>query len=155
VAILDKLGQHLVDDIFDALEVAKKAHALLPQLPPNMKPVHLRTLHAIYRTRDDTGSSRVTDISNALGVLPPNATKFINELVVLKAVEKITPTSDKRVVLVHTTELGEQYIRDYVLNYHKLLQQEFSELGESNCITMIDTINKVYLTMKKVYQGEK
>lgn len=152
---MDRQGLDLVDNIFDALDIAKKAHALLPQLlPPNMKAVHFRILHAIYRTRDDTGSSRVSDISKSMGILLPNTTKFINELVVLGVVEKLVPTSDKRVVLVHTTELGEQYIRKYLLDYHILLQQQFSQLGEANCNCMIETINKVYEAMKKIYQGE-
>lgn len=141
-----------VTDILDALEIAKRAYALLPQMPSNMKSVHFRVLDAIYRTRDDTGSTRVSDINRSLGFLLPNTIRFINELVELKAVEKLTPVSDKRVVLVRATELGEQYIKDYVLKYHKLLEKEFSALGESNCKTMIEMIHKVYQAMKRVYQ---
>jgi len=87
-------------------------------------------------------------------MLLPNTTKFINELVELDVVEKLVPASDKQVVLVHTTELGEQYICKYLLDYHILLKQEFSQLGEDNYNIMIETINKVYKAMKKIYQGE-
>lgn len=151
--ILTVYNENLMDDILDALEIAKKAHDLLPPLPPNMKPVHFRILNAINRIRDTAGNSRVTDINKALGFLLPNTTKFINELVVLKVVEKFTSTSDKRVVLVHTTELGEQYISDYIIKYQGLLQKEFSALNKSDCITMIETIHKIYGVIKKVYQN--
>lgn len=151
---MEQHNSNLVDDIFDALELAKRAYALLPPLPPDIKPVHLRILHSVYRTRDAGGNTRITDISKDMGILLPNATKLIQELAALGTVEKFNSPSDKRVVLVHTTELGEEYIRRYVLNYHILLQQAFSELGESDCSTMIETIHKVYQAMKKVYQGE-
>jgi len=145
---------NLTDDIFDALDIAKKAHSLLPPLPQDIKPVHIRVLSAIYRIRDEAGNARVTDISMALGLLLPNATKVMNELVRLGIVEKSTLTTDKRVVLVHTTDLGEQYIQKYIFNYHTRLQEEFAMIGESDCITMIETITKVYQTMKKIYQKE-
>ncbi|MEA4848277.1 MAG: MarR family winged helix-turn-helix transcriptional regulator [Clostridiaceae bacterium] len=148
---MDSPDVNMVTDILDALEIAKKAYALLPQMPSNMKSVHFRVLGAIYRTRDDTGGTRVSDINRSLGFRLPNTIRFINELVELNAVVKLTPASDKRVVLVRATELGEQYINNYVLKYQKLLEKEFSVLGESNRKTMIETINKVYKAMKKVY----
>lgn len=153
VFTLDSPDVNMVTDVLDALEIAKKAYALLPQMPSNMKSVHFRVLDAIYRTRDDTGGTRVSDINRSLGFLLPNTIRFINELVELNAVEKVTPASDKRVVLVRTTELGERYINEYVLKYQKLLEKEFSALGESNRKTMIEMIHKVYQSMKRVYRG--
>ncbi|OBR93315.1 MarR family transcriptional regulator [Clostridium autoethanogenum] len=145
-------NRNMIDDIFNALEVAKKAHDLLPPLPPNIKPVHFRILSTINSICDDAGNSRVTDINKALDFLLPNTTKFINELVKLKVVEKFTSTIDKRVVLVHATKLGKQYIDSYIIKYQELLHQEFSTLDESDCRAMIETIHKVYGAIKKVYQ---
>jgi len=136
----------------DAFECAKEASALLPPLPPEIKPVYIRILNAIYKIRDDNGSACVSDISKASGILLPNTTKLINELAELNIVEKFTSTSDKRVVMVRTTEVGEQYIQKYVLRFHEGLEKEFLEIGESDCITMIETIQKVYQAMKKVYK---
>lgn len=144
----------LTDEILDALETAKKAHDLLPPLPPNMKPVHFRVLNAIYRTRDADGFCRVSDINQSLGFLLPNTTKFINELVNLKVVSKVTLPADKRVVLIHTTELGEQYIGSHIVKYQSLLQHEISHLNQVDCTTMIETINRIYKIMKNVYQKE-
>lgn len=151
---MNSSNENLIDDIFDALEIAKKAHSLLPPLPQDIKPIHIRVLDAIYRIRDNAGNARVTDISMALGFLLPNSTKVINEMVKLGIVEKSALTTDKRVVLVHTTELGEQYIQKYILNYHTRLREGFAMIGEAECMAMIETITKVYKTMKTIYQKE-
>lgn len=149
---LEKTDIKLVTNILDALECAKEALALMPQLPPNMKPVYFRILNAIYRIGDDTGSSRVSDISRVSGFLLPNTTKLINEMVELNIVEKTTSASDKRVVLVRATEVGEQYIQKYVLRFIEDLEEEFSKIDEANFMIMIETIHKVYQAMKRVYK---
>lgn len=152
---MEKKDINLVTNILDALECAKETLALLPQLPPNMKPVYFRILNAIYRIRDDNGNSRVSDISKVSGFLLPNTTKFINEMVDLRIVEKFTSASDKRVVLVRATEAGEQYIQKYVLSFIESLKKEFSKLDEANCMIMIETIQKVYQATNTVYQDNR
>ncbi|HEY3363361.1 MAG TPA: MarR family winged helix-turn-helix transcriptional regulator [Methanosarcina sp.] len=149
---MEKIDISPVTSILDAFECAKEALALLPQLPQNMKPVHLRILNAIYRIRDDTGSSRVSDISKVSGFMLPNTTKFINEMVDLKIVEKFTSNSDRRVVLVRTTDVGEQYMQKYVVSFIQSLKEEFSKIDEANCMIMIETIHKVHQAMKTVYK---
>jgi len=151
---LNNITEDLVDNVFDALETAKKAHSLLPPLPPDLKPVYMRILHAIYRIRDTTGNARVTDINTALNFSLPNTTKFVNELFQLKIVEKSTLSTDKRVVLVHATEIGEEYIHKYILTYQTRLLDEFMRIGKSDCTTMIETITKVYQAMGKIYSAE-
>ena len=111
-------------------------------------------VHAIFRIRDGTDNARVTDINKALEFSLPNTTRFINELFQLGVVGKSTMPTDKRVVLIHTTELGEEYIRKYILTYQTRLQDEFTMISESDCVTMIETITKVYLAMKKIYQED-
>jgi DNA-binding MarR family transcriptional regulator len=93
---MDYLNENLVDYIFNALVIAKKALSILPHLPPDTKPVHLRVLHAIYRIRDDNGNARITDINKSLQFLLPNPTKFINELHNLGLVEKSTLPTEAR-----------------------------------------------------------
>jgi len=136
----------------DAFECAREALTLLPQMPPNIKPVHFRILNAIYMIGDASGSARVSDISKVSGLLLPNTTKFTNELVELSIVKKFTSASDKRVVLVQATELGQEYIRDYVIRFIEGLDKEFSKINQVDCIIMIETIYKVSQAMKTVYQ---
>ncbi|MGE5390861.1 MAG: MarR family winged helix-turn-helix transcriptional regulator [Deltaproteobacteria bacterium] len=149
---MEKIDTSLVNKIMDAFECAREALALLPQMPPNIKPVYFRILNAIYKIGGKSNSARVSDISKVSGLLLPNATKVINEMVELDIVEKFTSESDKRVVLVRATGLGQEYIHNYVISFIEGLEKEFSKINEVDCIIMIETIHKVSRAMKTVYQ---
>ncbi|MGE5381597.1 MAG: hypothetical protein ACM3NT_11095 [Methylocystaceae bacterium] len=152
---MEKIDIRLVTNILEALESAREAFSLLPPLPADMKPVYFRVLNAIYIIGNDTGGLRVSDISKVSGLLLPNATKVINEMVDLNILGKYTPVSDKRVVMVQTTELGEQYIDKYVFPYFEGLNKELSKINEVDCMIMIETINKVYQAIKTVTKGKE
>lgn len=144
---------NMVDDIIDALETAKEAYKLLPSALPNMKPVHFRVLNAIYRIRDNTAGLRISDINKALGSQLPNTTKFINELVELNILEKYTVASDRRIVLVRTTEVGEKYLQE-VLSFRRRLQDELSKISESDRMAMIQTIHETYQLLRRAISVE-
>jgi DNA-binding MarR family transcriptional regulator len=153
-ASLEDTGGDIVDQVLGALDMAKKAHAELPPLPPGVRPAHVRILNVMYRL--GAGScSRVSDINNALGSALPNTTKFINELVELKIVKKVADESDKRVVLVQTTELGEQYTDQYVRLLHTRLAKAFSKIGASECSAMSRTLRQIYIAMRSVCSEPK
>ncbi|MCI1956447.1 MAG: hypothetical protein LKJ21_08775, partial [Oscillospiraceae bacterium] len=137
------------------LDCAKAAHNLLPPLPPGMKPVYLHILNALYRTRDGSGRARVSDLNKALGFLLPNTTRYLGELSQLNVIEKTPSNSDKRVVMVKATELGEKYIRKFVVNVHKHLEKELASISEADCTVTAETIRKIYLAMKKVCREER
>lgn len=147
---MTKTDSTLVYGILDGLECAKAAIALFPQLPPNLKPVYFRILNAIYKIGKTTDFLRVSDISKVSGLLLPNTTRFINEMVELNILEKYTSDADKRVVLVRTTELGARYIEKFVLRFIEGLEREFSKIDEANCFVMIKTINEVYQAMRTI-----
>lgn len=140
--------------ILDALDCAKDATALLPSLPPNIKPIYVRMLNAFYKVRDSDGNACISDVSRTSGILLPNMTKLVNKLVELKIVSKRTSATDKRIVLIRATALGEHYIEKYVLSFHQDLEKELSRISESDCRVMIDTIQKIYLAIKKIYRNE-
>lgn len=149
---MEKIDSKLVMQILDVFESAKDALALLPQSPPNIKPVYFRILNAINKIGGITGCSRVSDISRESGLLLPNTTKFINEMVALNIVEKITADFDKRVVLVRATDLGQFYIKNYLNRFIEGLEKEFSKIDKTDCCIMIDTIQKVCQAMQSVYK---
>ncbi|MEA4923966.1 MAG: hypothetical protein VB084_01535 [Syntrophomonadaceae bacterium] len=145
----------LVNSVLDALECAKEAFILMPQLPPHIKPVYCRILNAIYKLGNYSDNLRISDISRISGLLLPNATKFINEMAELNMVKKSTSDSDKRVVLVQVTELGEQCYQQYVLRFIEGLEEQFSKIDRINCLIMIDTIHEVYQAMQTVYKEKE
>lgn len=142
----------LIDDIIDAFGCAKEAYESLPPLPSNVKPVYFRVLNALYRTRDDSGSARVSDINKTLNFLLPNTTRYLREMEQLGIIEKSSSNYDKRVVLVKATESGEKYIQKYVVSINKNLEKELTAISEHDFIIMIESIHKVYDAIKKIYQ---
>lgn len=130
----------LVGEVFKALDAAKNAMALLPPPPASVKPCFLRMLNAFYRIRDDKGSSRVSDINKAMGGQLPNTTKTINEMADLGIVEKFSLETDKRVVLVRTTALGEEYIDKYIVGFHKDFDKALARFDRDDLHTMISTL---------------
>jgi DNA-binding MarR family transcriptional regulator len=141
--------EEFVEQVLAALDVAKKAHALLPPLPLGVRPVHVRILNVMYRLGPGH-CSRVSDINNAMGSALPNTTKFINEMVALNIVKKVGDESDKRVVLVQTTELGDQYTNQYVRLLHIRLAKAFSRIGTAECSVMGKTLRGIYIAMLDV-----
>jgi|GEM_PF-919655 Transcriptional regulators len=152
---LQETDTKLVNNILDALEYAKEAFTLMPHLPPHIKPVYCRILNAIYKIGTHTDNLRISDISKMAGLLLPNTTKFINEMVDLNIIKKTASASDKRVVLVQVTDLGEQYYQQYVFRFIRGLEEQFSKLDKINCLIMIDTIHDVYQSMKTVYEAKE
>lgn len=142
------------DAILDALETAKATLNLLPKLPPNIKPVHIRVLIALYRIRDDTGCARITDIAKTSRLLLPNVTKLVNEIVSLNILEKISSASDKRGVLVRATPDGEQYMQ-YIQFLRQRFEEELAGINETDRRVMIVTINKVFKAIKRACEEIK
>lgn len=138
-----------MDVVLDALALAKQAHALLPPLPACVRPVHIRILVAMERLAPG-GSARVSDINRVLGASLPNTTRFINELVAVKVVRKLSAETDRRVVLIQTTALGRRYMERYVHRLHVGLAEAFREIGASRCAAMLETVRMVHAAMGRV-----
>jgi DNA-binding MarR family transcriptional regulator len=142
------------DAILESLRTAKATLNLLPKLPPNVKPVHIRVLIAFYRIRDEAGCARITDIAKTSRLLLPNITKLVNEIVSLKILEKISSKSDKREVLVRATTDGEQYMK-YIQFLRQRFEEELAGINETDRQVMIETINKVFKAIKRAVEGIK
>jgi DNA-binding MarR family transcriptional regulator len=143
-----------ISKIFEAIEYAYKANALLPPLPSEIKPTYIRILNAFDKIRDDDGTACISRISKTSGILLPNTTKLINELVSINVVEKLISTVDKRVVLVKATGKGEMYIQKYIRNLHQELERELSKISESDIEILNKTMQKIYSVTKNVYQHD-
>lgn len=140
----------MVAPILDALWLAKKALELMPELPRNMKPSHIRVLNVICKIYQQNGSVCVSDISTALKITKPSVTKLINELVVLQTITKTTDGADRRIVLLEPTAVGLECVRRYVVNYHARLAEYFSQLDPEKYRTTIETVEFIHHSMKEV-----
>ncbi|SDN10900.1 DNA-binding transcriptional regulator, MarR family [Dendrosporobacter quercicolus] len=145
----------LVIPILEALWLAKKATECMPELPAGMKPSHIRVLDVIHKQHRQNGYVRITDISTAMHITKPSITKLINELVDLGTVKKTTAAADKRIVLVELSPFGRQCVQTYVLNYHAKLAKSFSKLDREKYLSMIETVEFIYQSMKEVSKNNE
>ena len=145
---------NFVSKIIDSLLVAKKSIELMPELPKNMKSSHIRVLHTIYKNHSEHDLVRVTDVSKSLNITKPSITRLISELSDLGAVKKSVSDNDRRVVLIELTSFGRECVQRYVLDYHAKLAKYFSELEDEKYISMIETIEFIYDSMKDVSKEE-
>lgn len=135
----DKMIRNLLDSCF----LAKKITEMMPKLPKNVKPrhIHIITSIAISKRADPP---RVSDVSNDLNVTMPSITKLINEMELMKIIEKSPVIGDKRAFNLTLTPLGLEYYQTYVVEYHGRLADEFSMLDFNDCQIMINTIKRLY-----------
>jgi DNA-binding MarR family transcriptional regulator len=140
----------MVIPILETLWLAKRAIECMPELPKEMKPSHIRVLDVIYKKYNQTGSVRVTDVSTAMQITKPSITKLINELVEIGTVKKTIADDDKRIVLVELSLFGKECVQKYVLDYHAKLAEYFSEIDQEKYLSMIETIEFIYQSMREV-----
>ena len=141
-----------VDEIIQSFQRARAACELLPALPPNIKPAHIRMLDALHRVRNSDGEASVSDINAAFGGRLPNTTAYLTEMTQLGLVTKSHSAKDRRVVLIHPTALGEQYISHYVITLNTELSSGLKHVDEHDISVMVSTINQVCSVMEAVYK---
>ena len=130
--------------LLGACHEAKRIVELMPKLPQGMKPSHIHVIDIINQLQQRNGSVRVSDIGAALHVTNPGVTRLVNELVVLKAVEKTQSSEDKRVVTVRLTELGEDYLKKYIEEYHREVAGRLAEMSDEDVRMAAGVIHDAY-----------
>ena len=130
--------------LLGACHEAKRIVELMPKLPQGMKPSHIHVIDIINQLQQRNGSVRVSDIGAALHVTNPGVTRLVNELVVLKAVEKTQSSEDKRVVTVRLTGLGEDYLKKYIEEYHREVAGRLAEMSDEDVQKAAGVIHDAY-----------
>lgn len=86
---------------------------------------------------------KISDVSDFLGGTRPSVTKLIRELESCGALIKTPDTSDRRIIWVQLTPLGEEYYNFYCLRYHAWLSEVLGEIPQEDFETTIQTIFRV------------
>ena len=76
---------------------------------------------------------------------------IINEMTDSGLVQKVRSNQDKRAVFIQITEEGTDYFINHVLVYRKRLQEEFEDINEEDCYTMIRMIHTIQKKIQKAY----
>lgn len=140
-----------VRNFLDACHEVSHIIAAFPELPKGLAPRHIKALQAIHelQTKQDLPAGanppaksrvKISDVSDFLGGTRPSVTKLIRELESCGALIKTPDTSDKRIIWLQLTPLGEQYYEFYGLQYHTWLSQVLDEIPKENLETTIRTI---------------
>ena len=139
----------IIKNFLDACHEAKRVTELMPKLPKGMSPRHIHVLDAIWQLERAGKDVKVSDVSEFLNVTRPSITKLINELEREQAVEKEQDQSDRRVIHLRLTKLGEKYYKFYVEKYQTWLAERIQESGISpqELRVTADTIARVYRLM--------
>ena len=138
------MQEESVSKLLGACYEAKRIVELMPKLPQGMKPSHIHVIDVINQLQQRNGSVRVSDIGVALHVTNPSITRLVNELVELKAVEKAQSSEDKRVVTVRLTELGEDYLKKYIEEYHREVAGRLAEMSDEDVRMAAGVIHDAY-----------
>ncbi|NEG95626.1 MarR family transcriptional regulator [Bifidobacterium sp. SMB2] len=148
--MVEGMDINLLDRILHAMDEAGSVRTLVPELPKGVRPVHLRVLDALSRTRGDDGCARVSDIGDALDMRMPNVTRAVREMTDLGLLDKTADPSDRRVVLIRATPTGEGYIRRYVVGVRQRVETELmATVSEEDIDSMIATIDAVKAAVGK------
>ncbi len=95
------------------------------------------------RTVGDEGAISMKEVARILSVTPASATSLVNGLVRMGALERITDSSDRRVVRLRVTTSGSKALNAAEGVAKKELKSVFSRLSERDRAAMIDVLGKL------------
>ncbi|MGN0954504.1 MarR family winged helix-turn-helix transcriptional regulator [Dialister sp.] len=137
------MNAELTRQFLDACHEARRICELLPNLPPHVKPRHIRIINCIYTLREQNRTVRVSDVAEAMNGTMPSITKLVNELCEMGAVKKRQSRNDKRVYTLKLTDLGNHYYELYVRKFQGWLCEQMEDMPEEQVQATVDTIHRV------------
>lgn len=135
-----------------ACHTAKHICESMPELPPGLKPRHIRIIDTIHQLEHTQDVVRISDVSHLMNSTTPSITKLIRELVDLGYVEKIQQTSDRRVFAVQLTASGENIYQHFVYEFHHWLNDRLSDLSPNDMATTIRIIKRIAEEIRPIKQ---
>lgn len=138
-----------IKKVMDACYLAKRVRDMLPKLPNGVTSTHIHYLDTIRKLELKTGSVKMSDISDELGLPRPSVTKTIKDMEKLGFVEKNTTTADGRFVFIRITTAGKDLVDKYVDQYFGELSREFDDVSDEEAANMINTVEKLYEVMSR------
>lgn len=135
--------------LLDSCFVAKRVTETMKELPKGFKPRHIHIIDCIHELHEECEEVRVSDISERLKITTPSVTKLINELEEKKVLVKYSLEEDKRVTLLKLTDLGKEYYRQYVKEYHEEWANHLKEITDEEIEITIRVIEQLLKSMPK------
>lgn len=145
---------HIIELLLDSCFEAKRITDTLPKLPKGMKPRHNYVLHAVYELQSNADGCRVSNVSQKLGTTMPSITKLINELSDKKLIVKYQDETDGRAILLKLTDMGYDYVKKYILDFHKAWAENMEDISYEQIKQTVDVIKKFKEAMPETLNKE-
>ena len=133
--------------MLDACYQAKRAREMLPPLPKGVLPSYIQYLEVIQILEQEGHRVKVSDISDALSIPRPGATRTVKEMEAKGYLRKLTSQEDGRITYISITEEGSALSKKYDEEYFTDLASSMEDISEADAEVMIRTIEKFYQIM--------
>lgn len=133
----------LTRKFLDSCHEARRIVELLPNLPPRIKPRHVRIIQVVHDLYGKNKIVRVSDVAEAMKGTMPSITKLVNELCEMKVLIKKQSRNDRRVYTLKLTAKGQRYYNLYVDRFHNWLTEEMQSIPDEDVEAAVRTIEKV------------
>lgn len=138
----------IVKNLIDACFTAKRITELTPPLPTGMVPRHNNVIDKIHELSQTKAHVYISDISRQLNTTAPSITKLVGQLEGMGYLVKIFDQEDRRYVSIKLTDKGESHYYAFIETYHKELAELMEDMNGDDCLSAVDTINRLYSKMK-------
>ncbi len=129
--------------VIDALEKGEKILDNRPTLHKGLLPSYLKLIDHIYQLSKN-GKVRVSDLSKSLNQTTPSITRSLIGMEKQGLIHKSFSETDKRVVYISLTELGDKTYSFYIDRYYKKLSKRLSKYDIHQLQTMMSMIDELY-----------
>lgn len=136
-----------IKSMMDACYLAKRILDLLPPLPGEVTPSHIRYLDVIKALEQQGIQVKISDISDVLKIPRPGVTRTVKEMESKGYLCKHASRQDGRVTHISVTPAGEQLHQKYNEQYFDELAAYLGDISQADVECAIRTIGRLYQVM--------
>ena len=136
-----------VKRMLDACYLAKRIRDLLPPLPGGVTPAYVQILDVIQKLQRQSGSVKISDVSDAMNLPRPGITRTVKEMEKKGYLTKEASAEDGRVTYLTITDAGAALSDKFDQKYFETLSAALGDISEDDADCMIRTIETLYQVM--------
>jgi MarR family transcriptional regulator, organic hydroperoxide resistance regulator len=118
----------------------------------NLPPITMPQLKSLFFISNQ-GNTNLGKLAAALGVTPANVTGIVDRLVEHKLITRVENARDRRMLMLHTTEKGEEIVANLRERKRNYLSQTLSGLNPNELTDLFRGLASLVKAMES-HQGE-
>jgi DNA-binding MarR family transcriptional regulator len=119
----------------------------------NLPPITVPQIKSLFFISNQ-GSTSLGKLASALGVTPANVTGIVDRLVEHKLITRVENTQDRRMLIVRTTEKGEELVANLRERKKSYLSKALSDLNSDELTNLSQGLASLVKAFES-QQGEK